>query len=266
MKSLAGKTLRSSLLLLAFTPAAWAEDRLILTADGVTLTDTDGGAGGSIGWLHNFGPKVVVGASAEYQTLADAQWAFGTLSGALTGGPDGKKWSVYGDARKGSGDDDAHDFTYQSALLGVSLPLYRRLSLQIEDKQIDIDTTHGNLPKAGLTFVWTPRLQTAVSYAHSISGNLGTELTQARLDYYGKSLHFITGAAFGPANTVVLGDPSLAQNFPDRSVRQGFLGFSRAYSRAEFLMLGDYLKIGDSERVTLTLSCMIHLNPPEKPK
>ena len=37
--------------------------------------------------------------------------------------------------------------------------------------------------------LWTPRLQTTVSYADSVGGNLGTELGTARMDYYGQSVH-----------------------------------------------------------------------------
>ena len=56
-------------------------------------------------------------------------------------------------------------------------PSRSKFSVQLEARQIDIDTTHGNLPKLGLTYLWTPRLLTNVSYAHSVGGNLGTELT-----------------------------------------------------------------------------------------
>jgi len=244
---------------------AWAEDRLILSADGSTLTDTNGGGGGAIGWLHNFNPNTVLGAAVEYQTLGDARWKFGSLNGALTGGSEGKKWSLYAEAHQGNGDDNAHDFTYQIGAIGAILPLYRRLSVQLEDKQIDVDTTHGNLPKVGLALLWTPRLQTSVAYAHSVGGNLGTDIGTARLDYYGQSLHFILGGAAGPASTVVLNLPP-GVNFPSRSLREGFIGFSHRYARAEFLMLGDYLEIGHSQRVTLTLGCTIYLNQAAKPK
>ncbi len=245
---------------LAVTSLAHAEDRLTLTANGSTLSHAEGGGGGSLGWLHNFGPNTIAGASVQYQTLADATWKFGSVNAAYTGGPDGRKWSVYGEAHRGSGDDDAHDFTYQIAALGASLPLYRKLSLQLEDRQIDVDTAHGNLPKIGLTMVWTPRLQSTVSYADSIGGNLGTEIGTARVDYYVDSVHLIAGGAFGRADPVVVNIQGL--NLPTRTLREGFAGFSRIFSRTEFLMLADYLELGDSKRLTLTLSFTLHLNQP----
>ena len=243
---------------LAATSLAQAEDRLTLTAQGSTLSHADGGGGGAIGWLHNFSPNTIAGAGVEYQTLADATWKFGTLNAAVTGGPDGRKWSLYGEAHRGSGDDDAHDFTYQIAAVGASLPLFRKLSLQLEDRQIDVDTAHGNLPKVGLSMVWSPQLQTTVSYANSIGGNLGTEIGTARLDYYVESVHLIAGGAVGRADPVVVNIQGL--NLPTRTLREGFAGFSRIFSRTEFLMLADYLKLGDSKRLTVTLSFTLHLN------
>ena len=228
---------------LAFAGICRGEDRLTLTANGSTLTGTNGGAGGSLGWLHNFNPDVLLGAGVEYQRLGDARWKFGSLNGAWTGGGEGRRWSLYGEGHKGTGDDAAHDFTYQIFAVGASVPLFRKLSLQLEDKQIDVDTTHGNLPKIGLSLVWTPRLQTAISYAHSVGGNLGTDIGTVRLDYYAQSLHYIVGGAFGPADTVVLNLPP-GVPFPSRSLREGFLGFSRLYRSAEFLDAGGLSRVG----------------------
>ena len=70
-------------------------------------------------------------------------------------------------------------------MLGLSQNLTKKFSVQLEGRQIDIDTTHGNLPKLSLTYLWSPRLLSNISYARSVGGNLGTELTAARIDYYG---------------------------------------------------------------------------------
>ncbi len=254
-------TLGFALLSLTLACIGRAEDRLTFSANGSTLTDTNGGGGGSISWLHNFGPNALAGVAVEHQQLADARWQFGSLSGAYTGGAEGRKWSVYGEAHKGSGDDDAHDFSYQIAAVGTLLPLSPRLSLQLEDRQIDIDTTHGNLPKAGLSMSWSPKLQTAVAYAQSIGGNLGTKLGTVRFDYYEDVVHLIAGGAFGRADPAVVHlQPGL--ELPSRTLREGFLGAARIFPRSEILVLADYLELGDSERVTVTLSFTLHLNRP----
>ena len=245
--------------------AASAQDRLSLSVNGSTLSsddsnlfDSDDGNGGSIGWLHNFSPDAVAGIGAEYQSIGDAQWQFASLRAALTRGPSGKRRSLYGEFHRGDGEDDTHDFTYQIGMLGVALPLAGRLSMQLEDKQIDVDTSHGNMPKLGLTMAWTPRLQTGVAYAQSISGNLRTKLGSVRLDHYGSTVHTLIGGAVGRANPVVLNlDPGT--DLPGFTSREGYIGFSRPFSRAEFLVLADYLKVADIERVTLTLSCTVNL-------
>jgi hypothetical protein len=200
---------------------------------------------------------VIGGAGVEYQSIADeAHWRFGSLRGAVTGGEAGRKWSVSGEAHKGSGADNTHDFTYQIVALGGTVPLYRNLSLELEDRQIDIDTAHGNLPKIGLSYVWNPRLQTTISHANSIGGNLGTELTAARIDYYPGNLHLIAGGVRGKADSVVVNlQPGV--RVPARRLHQGFLGIGRRFSRVEVLLLGDYLELGSSERVTGTLSVTV---------
>ena len=238
---------------------ACAEDRLTLSVNGSTLTGTDGGAGGSIGWLHDFSPNVIAGAAYEVQSIADeAHWHFGSLRGAYTGGEPGRKWSVSGEAHKGSGDDNVHHFTYQIVALGASLPLYENLSLQLEDRQIDIDTAHGNLPKIGLSYVWNPRVQTTVSYADSTGGNLGTYLSSLRFDLFPGTVHLIAGGVIGKADSVVVNlQPGV--RVPARTLHEGFLGVSRMFGRTEVLLLGDYLKLGSSERVTGTLNFTVHL-------
>lgn len=243
---------------LASTSLAQADDRVILTANGSTLSHASGGGGGSLRWLHDFSPGTVVGAGFEYQTLADASWKFGSLNAAVTGGPEGRRWSLYGEVHRGSGDDTTHDFDYQVVAAGGSLPLSRRLSLQLEDRQIDVDRAHGNLPKLGLSMVWNPRLQITVSYANSVGGNLGTEIGTARVDYYIDRTRLIAGGAVGRADPVVVNLQGVT--LPTRTLREAFVGFGRTFSRTEFLMLVDHLELGDSKRATLTLSLTLHLN------
>lgn len=263
MKRVANVFVLGSGLWLASSIAS-ADDRLTLSLNGSTLTGTDGGAGGSIGWLHDFSPQIIAGASYEVQSIADeAHWHFGSLRGAYTGGESGHKWSVSGEAHKGSGDDNVHHFNYQIVALGASLPLARNLSLELEDRQIDIDTTHGNLPKIGLSYVWNPRVQTTLSYADSVGGNLGTHLTTARVDFYPGSVHLIAGGVIGKADSVVV-NLNPGERVPARTLHQGFVGFSRMFGRTEILLLGDYLKLGSSERVTGTLNMTLHLGGSRK--
>jgi len=234
------------------------DDRLVATANGSTLSDSDGGGGGSLGWLHNFNPDTIIGLAGEYQTIADSSWAFGSLNLALGHGQANSRSNYYAEAHIGSGDDALHNYDYAVYAAGLIQNLTRQFAVQIEDKQIDIDTTHGNLPRLGLQMLWSPSLMTTASYSHSVSGNLGTRLGSIRVDHYGKGFNFIVGAAGGKASPDVV-NLRTGITTSGLTLREGFAGFSKPFSRADVTVVGDYLKLADTERVTLSVSCMFHL-------
>ncbi len=234
------------------------DDRLVASANGSTLSGTNGGGGGSLGWLHNFNPDAIVGLSGEYQTLAGSKWGFGSLNFALGRGQANTRSNYYAEAHVGSGDDDVHSYDYAVYAAGLIQNVTHQLALQIEDKQIDIDQTRGNLPKVGLQFLWSPSLVTTASYSHSVTGNLGTRLGSVRLDHYGKTFNFIAGGAGGQASPAVV-DIQTGVSSPGLTLREGFIGVSKPFSRVDLTLLGDYLKLADTERVTVTLNCIVHL-------
>jgi hypothetical protein len=252
LSSLAASALAPTLVIAAEIDAR-PPDRLTLAGNGSRLTDTDDeGGGGSLNWLHHFTPDAIFGLGAEHQFIEESRWSFGSIRGALTRGEPGSRFTIFGEAHYGDGDDDGREFDYSIAVLGISQGFTNKFSIQLETRQIDIDTTHGNLPKLGLTYVWTPRLLTNVSYADSVGGNLGTELTSARLDLYGRYVNLIVGGAFGQADPSVVNQPGLT--LPAQDLREGFIGIGKTFARGEVQLLGDYLKLADSEKVTVTLS------------
>jgi hypothetical protein len=233
-------------------------DRLTITANGSTLSDSDGGQGGSLNGLHYFTPDAIVGAGVEYQSIADARFAFGSLRGSWSTGKPSSRFNVNGEVQYGSGEDDGGDFDYAVGVLGIGQNITSKLSLQLETRQIDIDTTHGNLPKLGVTYVFSPRVVGNVSYANSVGGNLGTELITTRADFYGAAYSFLIGAASGSADpNVVRLQPGLT--LPTRTLKQGFIGVGRTFGRSELRLLADYLELGDSEKATLTMSFIVSL-------
>jgi PAS domain-containing protein len=233
-------------------------DRLTLSANGSSLTDTDGGVGGSISWLHYFTPEAIFGVGAEHQTIADAQWTFGTLRGSLSFGEPATRSNIYAEAQYGQGDDNGRDFDHIVGVLGISQSFTNKFSVQLEGRQIDIDQSRGNLPKLGLTYVWSPHLLTNVAYAHSFGGNLGTEITTLRIDHYGQYVNFMLGGAFGSADPAVVNlQPGL--NLPARNLKEGFIGVGKSFSRGELQLFGDYLELADSEKVTVTLTFTAYL-------
>jgi hypothetical protein len=238
--------------------AASTDDRLLLSADGSTLTGASGGGGGSIAWLHNFNLNNLAGAAVEYQTIANAHWTFGSLNASTTFGQAGAKTSLYGEIHEGAGDINARRFDYSIVTAGLIRTVGPHLSLQLEDRQIDIDTSRGNLPKLGASILWGPRLQTAIAYQHSVSGNLGTHLVSLRFDAYGKRLNGLAGGAFGTGSPAVFNlQTGLIQ--PGGKLREVFVGAAKAFARSDLTVVADYLDLAGTKRTTLTLNYLFDL-------
>jgi hypothetical protein len=203
--------------------ASTAEDRLTASVDGSRLTDTNGGKGGALGWLHNFDADSLIGVAAEYQKLSVSNWQFGSLSGALSRGVGDQRYTFYGDAHEGGGRDNRKSFIYAIETVGVSGTYFHRLSATLEDKQVNVETTHGNLPKFQLSYLWNPLIQTALAYQDSIGGNLGTHLVTARIDLYGPRVNFLAGGAIGQASPALLGQEL---TLPPHDLKEGYVGLS----------------------------------------
>jgi len=241
---------------------ARADDQLILSGNGATLSGATGGGGGSLNFLHSM-THGVIGVGGEYQKLATSRWAFGSLTGALLENSGDTKWTVSGELHRGAGDTDefagTHHYSYGVYALGGSATFDNRLTLQLETRQFDIDTTHGNLPKVGLGMLWARSWLTTVSYANSVSGNLGTELITLRLDRYGRLVDFTAGAAGGHAAPAVV-DIHTGALGPAPRYREGYMGFTHRFSRADLALLGDYLDLSGTHRITVTLTVTVHLD------
>jgi len=237
-----------------------ATDRISASASGSTLTGTNGGAGESIGWLHNFDPDSLIALGAEHQSLPVAHWSFGSLAGAVTRGDANARYTLSVDAHEGAGDNGPRAFHYSIAGAGIAGTYFQRLSIQVEDHRIDVDTTHGNLPKAGISYLWNPHWQTAISYANSVSGNLGTRLTSARVDKYGTAVNVFGGASFGKASPDLL---NLEGQIiaPGHTLREGYMGVSHSFSHArhDVTLIADYLDLSGSKKATLTLNYVFHV-------
>jgi hypothetical protein len=258
--------------------AASSSDRLAFSANGSSLTGTNGGAGASLTWLHNFDPDTLIGAAAEYEALSVSHWTFGSLNAAVTRGPGEQRYTIYGEAHEGAGDDGPKAFKYRVEGLGLTGTYFHRLSATVEDKQINVETTHGNLPKVGLSYLWNPHVQTALAYQYSFGGNLGTRLTSGRLDLYGSVVNFLGGFAFGQASPSVLG---IQLTLPPRHLDEGYVGLSKSFPqiRSDVTLILDYQRLSgapgafqtsaaagfetfnvNSTRVTGTLNYIFHLN------
>jgi hypothetical protein len=245
-------------------PPPPATERLTFMGGGVDWDGAEDGGGGSIGWLHNFRSGAILGLAAEHQRLGDTKWTFGTFSLASGFGSAERRSNLYLEVRQGGGDEPAHSFTYSTYIVGLVQNVTHQLAFQIEDKQIDINTTHGNLPRVGVQFLWSPKFLTQVAYSRSTSlepHSLGTKLWTARADYYGKWANLIVGGATGQASPIVFQEGTTTR-IPGTGLnaREGYVGVTKPFSRVDVTLMGDYLKLGDFKRKMVTLNGAIYLN------
>ncbi|MFL6602673.1 MAG: hypothetical protein ACJ8R9_15250 [Steroidobacteraceae bacterium] len=231
------------------------DDRIALSANGSSLTGTGGGGGASAGWLHNFDADTLLGVAAQYQALSVSHWAFASLSGAVTRGPGDQRYTLYGQADEGAGRNGPNAFKYRIEGLGVTGTYFHRFSATLEDKQVNVESTHGNLPKLQLAYLWNPRIQTTVGHQHSFGGNLGTRLTTARIDVYASQLSFLAGGAFGQAAPALLGQVVTQQGpqgnitLAPHDLREGYVGIVKSFPqlRSELTLIADYQRLSGGE-------------------
>ncbi|HEV2227933.1 MAG TPA: hypothetical protein VGR86_03180 [Steroidobacteraceae bacterium] len=247
---------------LAAAPAT--EDRLLFSANGDWLTGGGGGGGASALWSRTFAPQDVLGVGAEYQQIANAHWTNGVLSGSLGLGSGTHPTAVYAEVHEGAGDIGTQSFTYSVVTAGLLNTPAQWLTVQLEERRIDVDTSHGNLPKLGLALRVAQPLLVSVSYADTVGGNLGTQLTTLRIDYAGRSLNAFAGAAGGRAAPAVLN--LLGQIIAPRpKLKDLFAGVGRSFSRADWQLLADYEDLEGFKRTTITLLCTLHLDGRSRP-
>lgn len=239
-------------------PAPAVEDRLLLSGNGEWLTGGSGGGGGSALWSHTFAPRDVLNLGAEYQTIANSHWTNGILSGSFGLGSATSGSAVYFEAHEGAGDVAQSAFDYSVITAGLLATPIEWLTVQLEERRIDVSTSHGNLPKLGLSFRVAKPLLVSVSYADTAGGNLGTQLTTLRLDYVGPAVNALAGAATGKAAPAVLN--LLGQVVrPAPRLTELFAGIGGSMGRGTWQLLADYVDLEGFKRTTVTLSCSLPL-------
>ena len=234
-----------------------SSDRISVIGDGSTLTGTDGGEGGSLTWLHNFNTDTLLTIGAEHQRLGDAHWTFGSLSGSIGTEIGGGRYNFYAEGHEGAGVDGPHSLKYRIEAVGASGTYFHQLTVLLEARRIDVETTHGNLPKIGISYLWTPQWLTTVNFQDSVGGNLGTELTSVRVDHYSKAVNLLAGGVYGRASPTII---DLGIVSPGHILREGYVGASKTFGRrTDVSLTTDFLNLSGSKRWTWTLGFMFHL-------
>lgn len=245
------------------------DDRILIGVQGESLTNTSGGGGGSLGWLHNFDANTLAGVGVEHQVLANSHWTFASLNGAYTMGQGNQKYSVYAEAHEGAGNSGDRSLAYHIEAVGLVGTYFSRLSVSLEDRQFFVDTVSGNLPKLGVSYLWDPHFQTTLSYSYSVGSNLGTRLFSGKLDLFEPGVNWLGGFSFGQATAAVLipgghveGQPN---SVPGLRVKEGYVGASIPIPqwRSEVGLVLDYQKLYspfvNSTRIQGSLNYIFHL-------
>lgn len=236
------------------------DDRFVFSGSGANLSVASGGGSGSLGWLHNFSPSTLIGLGGEYDVLANAHWGFGSVSGSATLGPANARTSVYADVHEGAGDiGGTHHFDYSNVGAGVYQSIGTHFSLQLEDRQFDIDTSHGNLPKVGASVLWQTWVQTQAAYQKSVNGNLGTSLGSTRIDFFTKPINLLVGGAWGQGSPAVLNIQTNEILPGSGKLHEYYGGFSKTAGRHQVSLVADYLELSGVKRETLTLTYIFDL-------
>jgi len=243
------------------------DDRIAIGFQGESLTNTSGGGGGSLTWLHNFSADALAGVAVEHQVLANSHWTFGSLNGAYSMGQGDQRYSVYGEAHEGAGNAGDRAFNYHIEAVGLVGTYFHRLSVQLEDRQFFVDTVSGNLPKLGVSYLWDPHFQTSVSYAYSVGSNLGTRLLAGKFDIFEPGVNWLMGFSVGQATAAVLNPgASVGQtSIPGLRVKEGYVGATVPLPswRSEISLILDYQKLYspfvDSKRFQGNLNYIFHI-------
>jgi hypothetical protein len=235
-------------------------DRVILGVDGTTLTGTNGGVGGNIAFLHQAGiDRPLVGVGAEYDRLATADWAFGSLNVALSHPMTANtRWSMHAEAHEGAGTSAGRAFDYSIVAAGMGAALPGEVAMDFEERQIDVYTSHGSLPKAALSKAWGRHLLTSVAYARSFGGNLDTSYTLGRIDIYGPGFNLIAGGDFGRVSPAVVNINGIL-TAEARHLKEVFGGVTKPFSRLDVALLADNIDLAGIRHFTLTLNCTVRL-------
>jgi hypothetical protein len=244
------------------------DDRIALGLQGESLTNTSGGGGASIAWLHNFNADALAGVGVEHQALANAHWTFGSLNGSYSIGQGDQRYSFYGEAHEGGGNSGNKTLNYHIEALGVAGTYFHRLSVLLEDRQFYVDTVSGNLPKLGVSYLWNPHIQTSVSYSYSIGSNLGTRLLGGKIDLYEPGLNWLGGFSFGQATAAVLTGSNVIgvpDSIPGLRVKEGYVGATLPLPRlrSELTLILDYQHLSStfisSDRFQGNLNYIFHV-------
>jgi hypothetical protein len=224
-------------------------DTLVVNAE---LTDIGGGSqGGSaaVEWLHPLSPSKSVNAGVGSFSLVGTSWTYGR-AGALWRA---SRTTLHGQADLGAGHDQRGSFAYRVAQATVEQQLVPgRLSLEVQDRFIDIDRTAGNVVKLGMTLVPMRALALSGAVHSATAGNLDARFASVRVDGYSHGATVFGGVSGGRSHSTLVG---LADDgSPGQNLLEVAAGVTVPIKRLRITLGIDSLHLGETRRQTLTMN------------
>ena len=208
------------------------------------------GSNGSLDWVHAPGADRTYTLGFGVYSVNSSRWSFGKLGGAYHWNA---RTTVQGQASIGGGHTDGNGFGYQIYDGSLTYKVNPRIYARLGDQFFQVAGSREHLVKPGLLVVPTRRLQADITYAHSVSGDVGTQYVFGRIDVTARSLHFLGGFSAGRSSpqhlNLDIGSPPASQNF-----QEGFFGVGVPLSKTVLSVVADVLNADPTRRRSVTIN------------
>ena len=235
--------------------AATARDFLVVAGG----ADTSGGATGrnvSLDWIRVLEKQDAFFSGGFSSFWAPAShWSFGKGSAAFR---PADKFILEGQARIGAGHTGNTSFPYRVFNGTLTYQSFSRLHLRFGTEQIRIAETHGNIVKPGVTLLVSRLVAADMTYAGSVSGNVGTAYLAGRIDVAAQPAGFFGGVAAGHTTPEVF-DLHVGMPPTQQSLWEGYFGVRLEVWRAEWNVVSDFTSVGETRKRAVTLSVKVPL-------
>jgi hypothetical protein len=236
--------------------AALGDDRTDMLVASGQRTWFDGSAFvGSIGtadWIHPIGTDVATTLGTAWQEIGDYKRLLGHIGGEL--GP-ADHYTAGAEMYIGSVHDGGSTYQYVQMSLQGSRQLTPRNWIAAEDRVLTAGSLHGQLLNAAWTTLPQSQLSLELKQMATVSGNLNSSASCARLDYIAATHGFI-GSAVGHSAPNLLDMPVLAGG----RFWQYYAGLGRSVGRSTLTVVVNRFVTASSSQWSATLIASVPLS------
>ena len=234
--------------------AASSDNSILVAASADRFSSGDLGLNASLDWIHHFASRTGVQRThtlgAAVYSAGDSRWSFAKLGAAY---PLIDYLTVQGQASVGGGKTAGQGFGYQVYDSSVSAKADPRAYFRLGHQFYQIAGSRSHLLKPGLVLVPTHQVQADLTYARSVSGNIGSRFFSGRIDFSTRTIDWLGGFSSGdstPENlNLEIGSTPRTQRF-----RDVFMGASFRLPQSVLTVMADFLDTQPGNRSRLTIA------------